>query len=215
MVGYRQPPQQWVQLYTQTTYDALGRTTTVQAPDPNSHTSFAYSITATAGQSQVVRTDALGHTTTTLSDSLGRAVQVSPHPGMGPSVSYQYDALDKLTQAARGGATTTLLYDLAGRKTQMTDPDMGTWVYSYDTLGNLIKQTDAKGQRTCLYYEILNRMVGKFYQTSDTCPTSPSYAVQYHYDDFNPLANQYGIGKRTVMTDTVGTTSRVFDSVAG
>jgi YD repeat-containing protein len=132
--GYRNPQ---TQPYTQTTYDILGRTTYIQAPDPNSHTSFAYSITATAGQSQVVQTDALSHTTTTLSDSLGRVVQVSPHPGMGPSVSYQYDALDQLTQAARGGATTSLTYDQGGRKTQMTDPDMGTWSYDYDPLGNL------------------------------------------------------------------------------
>jgi YD repeat-containing protein len=41
-------------------------------------------------------------------------------------VSYAYDAADRLVSVLRGGASTSLTYDLAGRKTQMVDPDMGT-----------------------------------------------------------------------------------------
>jgi YD repeat-containing protein len=45
-----------------------------------------------------------------------------------------------------GGVTTTMEYDIRGNKTKMNDPDMGTWTYSYNALGKLVSQTDAKGQ---------------------------------------------------------------------
>ena len=59
-------------------------------------------------------------------------------PPTGPGVSYTYDAADRLVSTVRGGVTTTLAYDLAGRKTSMDDPDMGEWSYTYDALGNLL-----------------------------------------------------------------------------
>jgi YD repeat-containing protein len=34
---------------------------------------------------------------------------------------------------------------------------MGLWSYAYDAFGNLTRQTDARGQRICLYYDGLNR----------------------------------------------------------
>src|SRR5207302_1408922 len=41
----------------------------------------------------------------------------------------------------QGGNTTTLVYDRFGRKTRQVDPDMGSWLYEYDPLGNLTRQT--------------------------------------------------------------------------
>lgn len=32
----------------------------------------------------------------------------------------------------------------------MTDPDMGAWTYTYDALGQLKSQTDAKAQTTTM-----------------------------------------------------------------
>ena len=46
-------------------------------------------------------------------------------PGISPEVEYTYDVLDRLTETRRGDLTTTLTYDMAGRKTSMSDPDMG------------------------------------------------------------------------------------------
>ena len=37
-----------------------------------------------------------------------------------------------------------MTYDKAGRKLTMSDPDMGNWNYSYNALGNLTTQTDAR-----------------------------------------------------------------------
>jgi YD repeat-containing protein len=43
-------------------------------------------------------------------------------------------------------------YDIRGNKTKMNDPDMGTWTYSYNALGKLVSQTDAKGQTSTMVY---------------------------------------------------------------
>src|SRR5581483_3942394 len=82
---------------------------------------------------------------------------------------YTYDAFGNVlttsvannNSAINGGSaiTTSFLYDLAGRKTQMTDPDMGTWHYAYDAAGELTSQTDAKGQITTVRYDQLGRLV--------------------------------------------------------
>ena len=64
------------------------------------------------------------------------------------------------------GATTVITYDNVGRKTQMSDPDMGTWYYGYDDLGNLKHQIDAvkpggNWRATCFYYDGHNRLKGR------------------------------------------------------
>jgi RHS repeat-associated protein len=188
---------------TRTSYDPLGRTLVITATD-NIPTIYSYGVMSTTVK------DALANKTTTLNDVWGRTTMVTPP--MGPGVSYTYNTVDLLVQAVRGGSTTTMTYDMAGRKTAMNDPDMGGWSYSYDALGNLLKQTDAKNQRTCLYYDPLNRLSGKYFQSSDICPTSPTYAVRYYYDDYNPSINQLGKGKRTGMTDATGSASWVYDT---
>jgi RHS repeat-associated protein len=91
-------------------------------------------------------------------------------------------------------------------KLTLNDPDMGLWSYAYDALGNLTRQTDARGQRICLYYDGLNRLTGKHYRADDACPSSPTYNVSYGYD-----SGTNGIGRRTSMTDTSGSTSWTFD----
>jgi YD repeat-containing protein len=73
---------------------------------------------------------------------------------LGAYIVYGYDELDRLTTVQQVNrvdapklenvfATTALTYDLAGRKTGMTDPDMGAWTYTYDALGNLLTQPDS------------------------------------------------------------------------
>jgi RHS repeat-associated protein len=125
--------------------------------------------------------------------------------------TYDYDRLDNLTVVTDTlGITTTMQYDMLGRKEAMHDPDMGDWSYSYDALGNLLTQTDAKSQVIGFAYDGLNRLVEKdygddgtaearYFYDGDTCTgcatptgevegrqtavwTAGSWAV-YHYDD--------------------------------
>lgn len=46
-------------------------------------------------------------------------------------------------------------YDLAGRKLTMSDADLGSWSYAYDKLGQLTRQSDARGKSACLAYNFL------------------------------------------------------------
>jgi YD repeat-containing protein len=124
--------------------------------------------------------------------------------------------------SAADGATTSLTYDLTGRKTQMTDPDMGTWYYGYDDLGNLKHQIDAVKpnnlwRATCFYYDGHNRLRGKTYPTgiasptSYSCPADPGvYPIRYSYDAYNG-STQFGLGRRTAMSDTAGSAAWVYD----
>ncbi|GAP16103.1 protein containg RHS repeat-associated core domain [Longilinea arvoryzae] len=183
-----------------TSYDAIGRTTTVRQPD-NTATNYAYSISGNTLATTI--TDAKANATVQKTDVFGRLLSVLPagYPA-NPGVSYAYDSLDRMTSATYSSWTTTIHYDWAGRKTSMTDPDTGTWLYVYDGASNLTRQTDAKGQRTCLYYDSLNRLIGKHYRGDDNCPSSPNFNVSYTYD-----FGANNIGYRTGMHDATGITS--------
>jgi RHS repeat-associated protein len=183
-------------VYTTTEVNSSAQTATVTAPDGTQ------TVTATNGLTSSI-TDGNSHTTTTVKDVWGRVVSVTPPDG--PGVSYGYDILGNLVSATRGGSTVTLAYDHAGQKTSMSDPDMGNWFYSYDALGNLMSQVDAKNQATNLYYDALNRLVGKTYTvdvvdpaayTRPADPGTNNYVTEYKYDE-----GLYGIGRRTSMSD--------------
>jgi RHS repeat-associated protein len=59
-----------------------------------------------------------------------------------------------------------------------------------------------------MYYDSLNRLIGKHYQTDDSCPTSnPTYNSSYTYD-----SGTNGKGHRTGMSDASGSTTWTYDS---
>jgi len=191
-------------------YDALGRTIKVIYPDnTNAQTVYDHWTTFVTNQN--------GAQTEYRGDAFGRTVKVFEYLNGTPyETKYVYDVMDRLTQVLDSGTprnATTMTYDWLGRKTAMTDPDMGAWSYRYDVDDNLIEQTDAKGQRTCFYYDALNRLKGKNYQTNvSACPTSAgSYAVSYLYDQGTNALGQTQKGFRTSMSDASGSTSWQFD----
>lgn len=141
-------------------YDVLGRPTLTRAFDNNAQT-YTYSDGYASGEPYLERcvTDARGNAACSRADIWGRTVAVNAPSD--PDVSYAYDAANRLIQVTLNTLITELTYDYAGRKISMNDPDMGPWSYTYDALGNLTRQTDAKGQRICLYYDSLNRLTGK------------------------------------------------------
>ena len=80
---------------------------------------------------------------------------------------------------------TTLNYDGFGHKTEMTDPDMGTWDYDYDDNGSLIYQRDAKGQIILMGYDVLNRITRKDLPPNDPVNAGPEDTA-YFYDGEGP-----------------------------
>lgn len=182
---------------TVTTYDVLDRPVTISAPDQTA-SSFSYGLDGNL--QKTTATDAENHITYSWKDAWGRTVKVLPPAGAW--LTYEYDAADRLTvvkQFPSGGttafATTTITYDVAGRKTQMVDPNMGTWVYTYDAAGNMLTQRDAKLQTVWFGYDALNRLIQKRETSS-----SGALLASYSYDQ-----GDNGIGRRSSMSAGDGT----------
>jgi RHS repeat-associated protein len=175
-------------------------------------------------------------------DGFGRMIEVD-EPNTSGSLSsgvgtcYAYDLNNNLIGVLQPGSETTctlnsvaynrcFTYDLSSRLTAATNPESGTISYIYDQNtscptpnsfpGQLVSKTDARGIRTCMQYDALNRLTLKNY--NDSGPTTPT--VQYGYDAFAPsgctlptLTITNGKGRRTGMCDGSGATAWSYDSV--
>ncbi|HFE66376.1 MAG TPA: RHS repeat protein, partial [Chloroflexi bacterium] len=196
--------------HTATTYDALGRARFVTEPD-GSRTEHRYSINNNLGPLR------LHHNVINPNrqrmrfsyDSLNQLAQVTEFTGNCggywgyncgagdanwaeyAATKYEYDVsgnLTKVTDAAN--SVTTMSYDGFGRKTSMSDPDMGNWSYEYDPAGNLTRQMDANNNVLCFEYDGLNRLTRKGEgNTADPCAISNELAA-YTYDTAQNGAGQ-------------------------
>ncbi len=215
----------WSQPQTQTRYDALGRTTVITNP-------AGITVSTFYNGRQTATLDELRHQTLATVDAFGRLSSSQQYSGTFTSPNwstpayatalYTYTVRDQLSGlAGADNATTSIIYDLAGRKTQMSDPDMGTWYYGYNDLGNLKYQIDAVKtnnlwRAVCFYYDGHNRLKGQTYPTgiasptSYSCPADPGvYTITYGYDSV--AGGNAGLGRRTAMTDASGSAAWVYD----
>ena len=66
----------------------------------------------------------------------------------------------------------------------MHDADLGS-CYDYNTLGQLTRQTDARDNTSCLYYDSLGRMRGRVQGANANCAASVADGdldASYSYD---------------------------------
>ncbi|HTF98250.1 MAG TPA: RHS repeat-associated core domain-containing protein [Cellvibrio sp.] len=164
--------------WTENTYDHLGRIVKVKAPD------LSESTIVYAGN-QTTLTNSLSQERVEYRDGLGQLGKVKDH--LGGIVEYEYDLFGNLTKtkttADGTSVTVQICYDALGRKVAMHDPDKGGfvgnasstcdqvigatpkkggwWYYRYNGFGELIEQTDPKGQMVKNYYDQLGRMIGR------------------------------------------------------
>ena len=206
-------------------YDVFGRTTSVIRQDNNTVS------TSYTGNCSTV-TDELGNPRKSCSDALGRlSTVVEPNPSTGSlttgsyTTTYTYDVLDDLQtvnqpgDGSQGARNRSFNYDSLGRLVSASNPESGTITYTYDSaadcpasMGNLVKQLDARGVRTCYTYDPLNRLIGKSY--SATTPATPSVTYFYDQTSYNGLNILNQIGRRTGMTDTTsGQTAWSYDAM--
>jgi len=176
------------------TYDALGRTTTVTAPDTSTTT------TLYAGNCVTV-TDPAGKARKSCSDGLGRLTQVTEAPGgLGYVTSYSYDALNNLTGVVQNGShNRSFLYDSLSRLTSATNPESHTIGYAYDANGNLVTKTDGRAISTSYSYDALNRVTLKNYSDG-----SLAMAYQYDGDGSYNGGGANGIGRMTIAANGDG-----------
>ncbi|MFD2452197.1 RHS repeat domain-containing protein [Ideonella paludis] len=121
-----------------TEYMGLSSKSTTPGPNGEWRTSIAHKY----GNGQIAQTvDAYGATLNNAYDAVGNLVQT----------------LDPL------GNTSTITYTpgTARFKVAMKDPNQGQWQYTYNALGELVKQKDGKGQETTLEYDRIGRLIKK------------------------------------------------------
>ncbi len=218
--GARQAPN-WASVpHNTTTYDALTRVTRIDYPDGSFETSSYPGL-------RTIMIDRNSHQKVQEKDAFGRLKQVEEYTGSNlytlyATTRYQYDERDLLKQVTDAADNITqITYDGFGRKTEITDPDLGNWRYRYNPFGNLTVQIDAKRQAINMFYDDLSRMIGKTYTTGPVnpatygTPTEPisdpgysEYTVKYYYDE-----ETNGIGRRTHMEDPSGSTTWTYNEL--
>lgn len=198
-------PYQWglqSPVFTEVEHDVLGRPVrTLQADGRIDTVSFDGML-----RTSLIDTQGRNQRKVERRDLMGNLVEVTDNAGV--RTAYAYDALGQLTRltppavAGLALAPTVLGYDSLGRKASISDPDKGSWRFTYNGLGELLTQTDAKGQSTCTAWDTLGRRVKRVDAYAGTRSTVPGQISDASASCANP-----GAGSAT----TVWT----FDTAAG
>ena len=182
--------------WTVTTYDELGRTATVTAPDGSvvqmfyNEASRPSVASSTPGETTRIQ-DAWGRERWGRTDAANRPVEVvEPDPSGNGSVAtnglvttYGYNTLGHLTTITQGAQTRSFKYDSLGRliaqklaEVSATLNDAGTYVgsgswsdvFTYDVRSNITSRTDARGVKTIHTFnnDPLNRLQSISWDTS-------------------------------------------------
>ena len=207
--------------WTEVNYDLLGRPLDVELPDGSiTRTSYAFYtveagrvglrtvVTAAAGsplaQSKTEVTNAAGLLADTIDNNNGRTKFT--YDGQG-NLKVMVDAL---------GNTTTMDYDILGRKIELVDPDKGTWTYDHNGFGEIVEQTDAKSQIQVMDYDGLGRMICRRDRTTTglfDCDDPASGFESASTWTYDTAAN--GLGQLATVTDAISGYTRVlsYDSL--
>jgi len=136
-------------------YDGIGRLvrTTLHAPDGSvrrslrfDHDGLVVRATGPDGQQTLSRLAAWGD------------VLAVEQPA-GAMLRYERDPFGQLLRIEdeTGRSLAELAYNAAGMKTSHKDADLGQWSFTWNALGELLSQRDAKGQGTSFDYDLLGR----------------------------------------------------------
>jgi RHS repeat-associated protein len=211
-------------VWTATGFDALGRVISMTTPDN------AVVLTSYSGN-QVTVTDQAGKARRSVTDALGRLIQVYEDPtGFNYLTSYAYDTLDNLTTVTQGSQQRFFMYDSLKRLIRarnpeqdvnaglsLSDPFSGNsqWSmgYSYDSNGNLSTKTDARGISTSYAYDALNRNTTVDY--SDTTGINPDITRIYDTatNGKGRLRESYSGGSETVGASVEHTKVMSYDAL--
>jgi len=155
-------------VWTETTFDALGRPVQVTLPD-GARTNYAYSVENSANWKGTATTitDPLGKQKRYLYDAFGRLLRVDEQPGgdLVETARYNYDIMGRLLTVRMGKInettfkqTRTFVYNTTGQLVSATNPENGTVSYTYAADGLLQSKADAKSQTLWYAYDTYHRL---------------------------------------------------------
>lgn len=183
---------------TVNTYDQYHRlltsTPSIGPATSNTYTSSANGYTVTSSTTG-------NPTKATQIDAAGRSVSVTES---GLTNSYTYNTQGDILKVSQVGKDLIVCtYDEYGNQKTLKDIDANPNTagkenkYEYDAFGNLTKQTDAKGNKTELYYDGLGRLYSKVMTNGSNPGTQVSYTMNEYY-----ALNVNGSGKLKKITHT-------------
>ena len=181
--------------WTVYSYDSLGRTISIVAPDGASTTSFAY-----VGNTLTV-TDAQQKWKTHQQDAFGNLELVTePRPGGGTyTTNYTYNRFNQLLTVSmpRDGVTQTrtFTYWPNGKLKSRQEPETGTVQLTYNNYGMLSTKLDQKGQATTYTYDPVYRRLKKIekYPAGTSFPADACQAVDFYWDSA-PYGSNFSAG---------------------
>lgn len=159
-------------------FDSLGRPTSIRRPDAaapadQSGVDIAYDGVTKTVSEVVGVAGGQAASTTTVTDRLGRLVEVRDKTGATTNAvtTYTYGPDDSVASVVDPeGVTTLLTHDFAGRRTQIERANGRKWKFTYDKNGNVISQqvpgspnppvTDLQ-YTTTFAYDDLDRLTSK------------------------------------------------------
>ncbi len=109
------------------------------------------------------------------------------------------------------GSLTAASYNSLGHRTQLFDPNMGHWQFTYNGLGEVLTQLDAKGQSQTFDYDVLGRMLSRGIAGGNLTPTADNWVYDGDVNGvlyqetrtLNPgVAGEYISYKRDYVYDT-------------
>jgi RHS repeat-associated protein len=230
-------------LYVDKEYDDYGRLSQVSLPFksglPGQWNTYTYdahdrllSLSYASGKTDTYSYSGLsvtstidGVTKTTTRDATGKVISVSDPAG---TITYNLRPDGQPSSiVAPGNITTSFLYDIYGRQTDLIDPSAGTLTYTYDAAGNRNSETDNRGKVTNTNYDAYNRpmlkeVVGELitnytYNSDgqlDTISSNNGTAKIYAYDGLMRMTSEKEIvpdGKflQKVFNYSTGVTSSI------
>ncbi|MDL2141712.1 FG-GAP-like repeat-containing protein [Flavobacterium tructae] len=138
-------------------------------------------------------------------NALGKVISMSDGPSN--TINYTYYPNGNLSKINYGGIETKILHDGWGRKKEITDPSAGTFKYTYNDFGDLIKEENANGI-TSYNLTSLGKLDTKTVSVNGTTISKTTYTynsdkllIKTKYED---LAN----GTNTIITDYKYDTSK-------
>ena len=175
--------------YVTYAYDEAGRLIRVTRPGGTTITS---NIEASGNRLLTTVVDENGWNTQDYYDAFERLVETRAFDGSQIlSTKYEYNGADQIKKVIDPNGNATLYdWDLLGRNTRITDPDLGIRTKTYDLAGNLKSTVDARNRTTTFNYDALNRITEKIYPSGQR--------VKWNYDE---AASQNGRGRLTSFTD--------------
>jgi RHS repeat-associated protein len=218
-------------IFTYNRYDRLGKIVASSLPRLGSSLTLSddFALTTYDRFDRPVSTTAVGGTSSRISyvrneshtstrfmhdGSLVSQNRVETHNAFGQStmvtdniegeISFAYDVLGNLETVTNHTDTSVILtkHDKLGRKVEMDDPSKGSdWTYTYNALGELLTQTDAKVQLTTNNYDDVGRQtsrvlggrtvtwnfIGHLLDTQSHSEGSESSQTTYQYDGFGRI----------------------------